>query len=106
MATFLSGSAIWSNRVIRLDRDAKATAYNGELNSGRANLGTEGLDVFNPSLMGLEAVGRDTNELDATSSKVWGTASDFTKLSRADRGEIIGMGEENSLEKRISVASM
>ena len=82
---------------------------------GRANLRTERLDVLNPSLVLLEAIGRETDKLHATGSEVRGTASDFTKLSSANRCKVIykralvsswrpgwrwnptGMGEENGL---------
>jgi len=37
----------------------------------------------------LEAVGRETNKLHATSSEVLGTASDFTEFSGANGGKVI-----------------
>jgi len=37
----------------------------------------------------LEAVGRETDELHTTSSKVLGTAGDFTELSGANGGKVI-----------------
>ena len=53
------------------------------------NLGAERLDILNPSSVLLEAIGRETDKLHATSSKVFGTTSDFTKLSGANGSEVI-----------------
>ena len=64
--------------------------YDGVVDMGWAgNLCAERLDILDPSIVLLEAVGRKADELYATSSKVFGTASDFTKLSGADGGEVI-----------------
>ena len=64
------------------------------------NLCAERLDILDPSIVLLEAVGRKADELYATSSKVWGTAGDFTELSGANRGKIIY--ERRSVSSRSS----
>jgi len=53
------------------------------------------LNILDPSLVLFEAVGRETNDFHTTISKVFGATSNFAKLSGADRGKIIRMGEEN-----------
>jgi hypothetical protein len=53
------------------------------------NLGAERLDILNPSVVLINAIGRETNDLHTTSSKVLGTTSDFTKLSGANGGKVI-----------------
>jgi len=68
----------------------------GVVDTGWADLGAERLDILDPSVVLLEAIGRETDELHATISKVLGTTSDFTKLGGADGGKVIGMGEEDS----------
>jgi len=52
-------------------------------------LDTERLDILNPSGVLVEAIGRETNNLHATSSKVLGTTSDFTELRCANGGKVI-----------------
>ena len=56
---------------------------------GWASFGAKRLDVLNPSVMLLEAIGREANDLHATISKVLGTAGDFAKLSGANGGKVI-----------------
>ena len=55
-------------------------------------------DVFNPLVVFLETVCRDTDNLDIALSKVRRTPSDFTEFSRADRGEISWVGEKDALQ--------
>ena len=64
--------------------------YDGVVDMGWAgNLGTERLDIFNPSLVLLETIGRETNELHTTSGKVLGAASNLTKLGGANGSKVI-----------------
>ena len=56
---------------------------------GWAGLGAELLDVLNPSVVLIDLIGRETDYLYTTSSKVWSAAGDFTELSGANRGKII-----------------
>lgn len=44
------------------------------------------VDVSNPLLVGLQLVGRETNNLDVASIKVFLESSNETKLGGADRG--------------------
>jgi len=37
----------------------------------------------------VDFIGRETDDLYATSGEVWGTAGDFAELSGANRGKII-----------------
>ena len=53
------------------------------------SLGAERLDILNPSIVLFEAVGRETDKLHATSSKVLGTTSDFTELSGANGRKVV-----------------
>jgi len=82
---------------------------------GWADLGAKRLDVLHPSVVFVDLIGRETDDLYATGSKVWGTAGDFAELSGANRGKIVckrgsvsskglrwkknptGMGEEDGL---------
>jgi len=72
-------------------------AYNGELNIGRSKLGAIFVDILDPCIMIIKAVGGDANDLDATRSEIRSTTSDFTKLSRADGREITRVREQNGL---------
>ena len=65
-----------------------------------ADLGAELLDVLHPSMVLVDLIGRETDDFYATSSKVWGTAGDFTELSGANRGKIIY--ERGSVSSRSS----
>ena len=52
-------------------------------------LDAECLDILNPSGVLVEAIGRETNNFHATSSKVLGTTSDLTELRCANGGKVI-----------------
>ena len=68
--------------------------HDGELDVSWANFCADLVDIVDPSLMRIEVVSRETNKLDATSSKVGGTTSDLSELGRADLGKIgIGIGD-------------
>ena len=79
------------------------------------NLLTVLLDILDPTLVLVEAIGGETDELHTTSRKVVGATSDLAELGGANRGKIIykrmpisssgfpmmedptGVGEENRL---------
>lgn len=88
--TFLVGDLKESGQRPLLEHFSGLPAYDGVVDVGWASgLGAERLDILNPSLVLLEAVGRETNKLHATSSKVLRTAGDFTELSGANGGKVI-----------------
>lgn len=60
--------------------------YDGELDVSWANFGANLVDIIDPCFVRIEAVRRETNELDAAGSKVRGTTSDLSKFRRADLG--------------------
>lgn len=65
-----------------------------------ANFCADLVDIVDPGFMRIEAVSRETNNLDATSGKVGGTTSDLSELGGADLGKIgIGMGERSGRSK-------
>lgn len=51
--------------------------------------------------MVLEVVDGDTNDLYTPCSEVFGAAGNFTELCCANRGEIAGVREEDSLRKEL-----
>ena len=57
---------------------------------------TERLDVFNPLIMVLEGVGRETYDLDIALLEVLVAAGDFSELSGADGGEVAWVREEDT----------
>jgi hypothetical protein len=48
------------------------------LNVSRADLATIFVDIFDPGIMFLKTVSRDTNDLDISLLEVWSSASYFT----------------------------
>lgn len=72
--------------------------YNREFDIGGAELGSKVADIFDPLVVIVETVGRNTDHLDVAFCKVFLTASDLAELGGADRGEISGMREEDGLE--------
>jgi len=67
-----------------------------ELDVGRADLGTEFVDVLDPFVVILKTVGRDTDDLHVALGKVVGTAGNFSEFSGADWREITRVGEQDS----------
>ena len=49
----------------------------------------------------FETVGRNTDDLDVALGKVTCTTGDLAKLSRADRGKVSGMREEDGLGRKM-----
>jgi hypothetical protein len=65
-------------------RDCNIGTYDGELDVSWANFCADLVDIVDPCLVRTEVVRRETNDLDAASSKVGGTTSDLSKFRRAD----------------------
>lgn len=86
-----SGSAIYHTGISKVWRRTIGT-YDGELDVSWANFLADVVDVVNPGLVRIEVVGRQADDLDATSSKVGGATSDLSEFSRADLGRI-GIGD-------------
>lgn len=76
---------------------AEALAYNWELDISRSKLGTIFIDIFDPCMVVLKAVGRDANNLHVALFKIRNATSDLTKLSGADGREITGVREQDGL---------
>ena len=73
-----------------LQHSSGSPTYDGVVDVGwTGNLGAERLNILNPSVVLLDAIGREANELHTTSRKVLGTTSDFAKLSGANGGKVI-----------------
>ena len=68
---------------------SRLQTYDGIVDTSWAKLGAELLDILHPSMVLVDVVGRKTNDLYAASSKVPGSASDFTKLGGANGGKVI-----------------
>jgi len=66
-------------------------ANNGELQVGARDL----IDVLDPSSMALDGVGRQANQLDASSSELWLELCESTEFGGADWSVVLGVGEEN-----------
>jgi hypothetical protein len=67
------------------------------LNIRGTKLGTIFVDVFDPLVMFLEAIRRDTDHLNISLGEIRRTSSDLSKLRGANRSEITRVGEEDSL---------
>lgn len=76
----------------------KLTTYDGELDICGSNFCSKFVNVFNPSLVIVNVIGRDANHLNITFGKVTCATSDFTEFGGADRGEISWMREEDGLK--------
>jgi len=65
-------------------------------------LGSKGVDIFNPSIVFLKAVSRNTDDFYIAFGKVVSTAGYFTELGRANWSEISRVGEKNSLNFEVN----
>ena len=114
--TILVGDLEKSNESPFLDVSSGFPTHDGVFDTRWAgNLFAVRFDVLDPSLVLVEAIGRETDELHTTSRKVVGAAGDLAELGGANRGKIIykrtpisssgfpmmegptGVGEENRL---------
>ena len=72
-------------------------SYDGKLNVGWGGLGSIRLNVFHPLMMGLETIGRNSENLDVAFREVISTSCHLSELSCADRRKVIRMREEDGL---------
>jgi hypothetical protein len=108
VATLRSLSAIWKTTMnFFLGRSLGSSTHDGVLDACWAgDLFAERLDILDPSLVLLETVGRETDELHTTSSKVVWAASDFAELGGANWGKVIyERGLVNSSRSAIAMKS-
>ena len=87
--TFLVCDLKDHDEYLPFEHNSICLTYNGVIDVGWAELGAVLFDILHPSVMLLEAIGRETDKLHTARRKVPGTASDFTKLGGANRGEVI-----------------
>lgn len=78
--------------VIRVGHLPLFVGHDGEIESVPTDL----LDVIGPALMAIDSVGAQAQQLDAALVKLGLEASHLAQLSSADRGEVLGMGEEDN----------
>jgi hypothetical protein len=71
---------------------ALLVANNGELDVTAGNL----TNVLDPSLVGLDGVGGETDQLDIALGELGLELSKGTELSGADGGVVLGVGEEDN----------
>ena len=71
--------------------------YNGELDIGGGSLRSIRLDVLHPLMMGLETIGRNSENFDSSFRKVISTACHLSELSCANGSEVIRVREEDGL---------
>jgi len=83
--------------VLKSRRQIQGSTYNGELDICWCYFGSKGVDVFNPLVVLVQAVGRDSNDLDVPLSKISSTAGHLAEFSGANRGKISRMREKNGL---------
>lgn len=76
--------------------------YDRKLDISGTNFGPKGVDVFNPSIVFLKAVSRNTDDFNIAFGKVVSAASYFTEFGRANWSEISRMGEKNSLNFEVN----
>ena len=87
--TILVGDLEYQGEYPPLECSPRSPTYDGVADAGWAELGTVLFDIFHPSIVCFEVIGREPDELYATSVKVAGTTGDFTKLSGANWGKVI-----------------
>lgn len=75
--------------------------HDGVLDIGGSDLGAERVNVLDPFMMLLEAIGRDANDLYISLLEVLGTSSNLTELGSADGGEVSRVREEDRLMIRL-----
>ena len=65
-------------------------------NDGKGEVATRNLvDILDPASMGLDGIGRETNQLDTTLLELRLQLCESTELGRAHGGVVFGMGEQN-----------
>lgn len=85
------GGVLVVNHVIGIGDLALGVGNDGEGELGAGNL----IDILDPELVGVGAVGAQTDQLDSTSSELGLELGKSAQLSGADGGEVIGVREKN-----------
>jgi hypothetical protein len=86
------GGVLEVDHVVQVGDLALGVGDNGELELGAGDL----IDVLDPTVVGLDAVGTQTDELNTTLGELGLKLGEGTELGGADGGEVIGVGEEDS----------
>lgn len=63
---------------------SEETTHNGKLNISGPNFGSELVDVLDPFVVVLQAIGRDPDDLGIARGKILGSACNFAELGSAD----------------------
>lgn len=85
------GGVLEVDHVVQVGDLALGVGNDGELELGAGDL----IDVLDPTVVGLDAVGTQTNELNTTLGELGLKLGEGTELGGADGGEVIGVGEED-----------
>lgn len=74
----------------------RRTTHDRELDIGGPSLGSKLIDVHDPFVVVLEAVGGDSDDFDVARGKVFGSACNLAELGRADGREVARVREQDS----------
>jgi len=85
------GGVLVVNHVVGVGDLAFGVGDDGKLELGAGNL----VNVLDPGVVGLDTVGAETDQLDATSGELGLELGESTQLGGTDGGEVIGVGEED-----------
>lgn len=85
------GGVLVVNHVVQVGDLALRVGDDGELQLGASDL----INVLDPAVVGLNAVSAQADELDTTGSELGLKLGESTELGGADRGEVIGVGEDD-----------
>lgn len=86
------GSVLVVNHIVQVGNLAAGVGNDGEGELGAIDL----VDVLDPGLVGVGAIGAKTNQLDIAGSELGLELSESTELGGADGREVIRVGEEDS----------
>lgn len=82
----------FDSHIVQQGNLALLVTNDGERNVAASDLG----NVLDPSLVGLDRVGRQADELDAALGELGLELGEGTQLGGADGGEVLGVGEEDN----------
>lgn len=85
------GGVLVVDHVVQVGDLALRVGDDGELQAGASHL----INVLDPAVVGLDTVGAETNQLDTTRGEFGLELGESSKLGGTDRGEVIGVGEED-----------
>lgn len=80
------------NHVVGEGNLAVLVANDGERDLGASNL----IDILDPALVGVDGVGRETNQLGSTLGELWLELREGTELGGADGSVVLGVREEDN----------